>query len=134
MGVMVLVTEGGKFLLAKCAKRNRIHGKWIAMSGTIEEGETPEQTAVREMKEELNIEPRNFEKLGRVRGEIDPVLHVFRTDATGMEITPDERELSDLRAFTREEALKLDLGRGTRRVFEDLLNGDGVNSADVRGR
>lgn len=126
MGVMVMVTEGGKFLLARCAKRNRLHGKWIAMSGTIEDGEAPEQTAIREMKEELDIEPRELESLGKVEGEIDPVMHVFRTDATGMEVKPDESELLDLQAFTREEALKLDLGRGTRRVFEDLLKTEAI--------
>ena len=120
-GIMIVVKRGEKFLLARCAKKNQIHGKWISMSGTIEEGETPEQTAIREMKEELNIEPKDFEKLGQVKGEVFPVLHVFRTDATGMDITPDESELSDVTEFTKEEALKLDLGRGTRYIFEGLL-------------
>jgi len=51
-----------------------------ACAGLIDEGETPEQTIIREAKEELGIDIRNIDKIGAVytsAGGITEYLHLF---------------------------------------------------------
>jgi nudix-type nucleoside diphosphatase (YffH/AdpP family) len=51
-----------------------------ACAGLIDEGETPEQTVVREAKEELGVDIGNFNKIGAVytsAGGITEYLHLF---------------------------------------------------------
>lgn len=52
----VLVNEQGKILLAQRPQGKRLAGKWEFAGGKVEEGETPEQAMVRELREELAIE------------------------------------------------------------------------------
>ena len=41
-------------------------GKWIGVGGHIEKGETPEDTLIREVKEETNLDVIEYQKRGRV--------------------------------------------------------------------
>lgn len=55
--VSCLVQSGGKTLILKRSESvGSWQGKWAAVSGYIEEGETPTDTAFKEMKEELSVE------------------------------------------------------------------------------
>jgi ADP-ribose pyrophosphatase YjhB (NUDIX family) len=56
-----LVLKNNKFLLCKRAIEPS-YGKWTFPSGYIDEGETPEEGAIREAKEEVNIKIK-LEKL-----------------------------------------------------------------------
>lgn len=53
----VIFENDGKFFLQLRGKGEDINnpGKWGIFGGFTEEGETPEQTAIREIKEELNL-------------------------------------------------------------------------------
>ncbi len=59
----VLINEKGQILLAQRPEGKRLAGKWEFAGGKVEEGETPEQAMVRELREELSIEvlPENLE-------------------------------------------------------------------------
>ncbi len=63
VGVGVFVRKDGKFILQR---RKGAHGEgmWSLLGGHLEYGETPEQTAVREAKEEANIEIKNTKVIG----------------------------------------------------------------------
>lgn len=51
-----LVDPDGRVLLAKRPKGRPLEGLWEFPGGKIEEGETPEQALIRELKEELSID------------------------------------------------------------------------------
>jgi 8-oxo-dGTP diphosphatase len=59
VGVSVLIKNGDRILLEKRSK-DPMKGAWKAPGGHMEFGETPEQTAAREVKEELGITLRDL--------------------------------------------------------------------------
>lgn len=68
--VDVLVLRGeGDGLEVLCLRRGhqgRSPGSWEAVHANIDEGETPVETALRELKEETGLEPVRFYNLSRV--------------------------------------------------------------------
>ena len=57
--------EDGKILLGlRSADRDYYPNTWDTFGGHLEEGETLEQTLVRELEEELGVVPTRFELLG----------------------------------------------------------------------
>lgn len=111
------------------------HGKllWSLPKGHIEEGETIEQTAVREVKEETGISAQVLESLGTIdywfvaqRRRVHKTVHHFLLEAVGGELSDDDievtevawvpiAELEDRLAYTDERALV----RKARRLFDD---------------
>ena len=57
LGTLVYIRDHGKTLmLHRIKKKNDMHqDKWIALGGKIEPGETPEECALREVKEESGL-------------------------------------------------------------------------------
>lgn len=82
-------------ILLGMKKRGFGEGKWNGFGGKVEVGETIEESAIREMREEAGIEVQELVKMGILDFEFegDPQLlevHVFRTESfTG---TPAESE------------------------------------------
>lgn len=52
-----LMDSDGRILIAQRPEGKALAGKWEFPGGKVETGETPEQTIVRELREELGIEP-----------------------------------------------------------------------------
>jgi 8-oxo-dGTP pyrophosphatase MutT (NUDIX family) len=65
-GVVVRKTRG-RTMLAAITPRGKPEGFWALPKGNIDAGESPAETAVREVREETGIEARLLEKLGDVR-------------------------------------------------------------------
>lgn len=53
-----LIDADGRILLAQRPKGKSLEGLWEFPGGKVESGESPEETLVRELKEELGIETR----------------------------------------------------------------------------
>ena len=53
-----LIDDDGRVLITKRPNGKEMAGLWEFPGGKIEEGETPEQALIRELKEELNIETK----------------------------------------------------------------------------
>ena len=53
-----LIDADGRVLITKRPNGKEMAGLWEFPGGKIEEGETPEQALIRELKEELNIETK----------------------------------------------------------------------------
>jgi len=65
-GVLVKVVRG-RPMLAAIRPRGKQAGLWALPKGKIDPGERPEQTAVREVREETGVEGTLVEKLGDVK-------------------------------------------------------------------
>jgi dATP pyrophosphohydrolase len=55
-------------LLLRRAPHGRNPGSWETVHGTIEEGETPVQASLRELREETGLTPDRFYNLSRIEG------------------------------------------------------------------
>jgi 8-oxo-dGTP pyrophosphatase MutT (NUDIX family) len=66
-GGVVVRTIKGRPHLAAIRPRGKKEGVWALPKGNIDSGESPAETAVREVREETGIEARLVEKLGDVR-------------------------------------------------------------------
>lgn len=104
---MLAITKEGKVVLEK-QYRHPI-GKWIweIPAGTLEEGESPEECAIREVTEETGYEVESIEKLGGcylTPGYSSEYLHIFlvRLGKKG-ESRREVGELIEVSEFTLEE-------------------------------
>jgi ADP-ribose pyrophosphatase YjhB (NUDIX family) len=75
-------------------QRNRApsQGLWTLPGGRLDPGETSEQCAAREVREELDLAVRALRPVQRLRHE-QFVLQVFATEAFDGEIRPDPAEV-----------------------------------------
>ena len=112
-GGLVIDSTGTKGLLIgridqKDASRQRI--LWSLPKGHIEEGETPEQAAVREVQEETGITSSIKKSLGVIDfwfmasgKRIHKTVHHFLFDEVGGVLTPQESEVDEVAWFPLDE-------------------------------
>ena len=98
-------------------------GQWSLPAGFMEYGETVEETAVRELKEETNLDVRLTRLFGVYTGCDDPrnqaVLIVYEGEIVGGELRPGD-DASEVRYFPL-GALPEDIAfEAHRQVLEDL--------------
>ena len=86
---------------------------WSLPKGHIETGETPEQAAVREVKEETGIESQIDKSLGVIDfwfmaggKRIHKTVHHFLFKETGGKIAPQVSEVDDVRWFPLTEIVE----------------------------
>ncbi len=99
----VVLEDEGKYLLVQ-EKQEAAYGLWNLPAGKVDVGDTIEETAVKEAREETGFEVR----LGRTIGiyqeaATDPPKHAFTATITGGELRFPQDELLDARWFTLEE-------------------------------
>ena len=124
---VILISENGSVLLQHRDKRNRWNqDSWSEFGGQIEEGEKPEETAKRELAEELGIEVAglNFFKkydLQREKGTYvqfvftAPISHSIQT------LKEQQKEGDDLAFFTAEEIENLKTADYTKKILKDYF-------------
>ena len=98
--VMVLVSRGDDLLLARSPHFRP--GMFSALAGFVEAGETIEQCAVREVREEVGVEIANLRYFRSQPWPFpDSLMIAFFADYTGGEITPDPSEIEAAGWFPR---------------------------------
>jgi ADP-ribose pyrophosphatase len=109
--VIVAETAEGRLLLVR-QYRYAVNGfLWEIPAGHIAPGESPDETARRELAEETGFHPNRLEKLATFfpsPGFSDEVMHLFL--ATALEeryASPDEDESIEVGQFTLDEATSL---------------------------
>ena len=122
----------GQWVMAAIQPAGREPPVWALPKGIIDQGEKPEQTALREVAEETGIEARLVKKLGDIRyvytwdGErvfkvVCFYLLRYRRGRLG-EIAPEQKvEVAEARWFPLDEAPRLLAYKGEREMAERAL-------------
>ena len=98
--VMVLIERGNDLLLARSPHFRP--GMYSALAGFVEAGETIEQCAVREVREEVGLEIANLRYFRSQPWPFpDSLMIAFFADYAGGEITPDQHEIEAADWFPR---------------------------------
>ena len=99
----VVIEKDGKYLLIQ-EKQPKAYGKWNLPAGKVDAGESLEQAAVREAKEECGLDVELVDYLPVIHTESAwPVLHAYSAKIIGGEIHFPENEILDAKWFTYEE-------------------------------
>ena len=104
--IMILVTRGRELLLAR--KKEWAPGRYSALAGFVEPGETLEDTARRETREEVGVEIENLRYFGSQPWPFPHSLMVaFTADYAGGEVRPDGIEIHEAHWFDAEQLPQL---------------------------
>ncbi len=118
-GVSVIIKKRDKYLMLQQARTRRFPLKWMGVSGAVEEGETPEEAALREVKEETGLDIEIVRKAATLKADYKTKeLHFFIANWKKGEVKIDSSEANDFGWFTHEQILKLNLMDATREFFE----------------
>lgn len=102
-----VIKKDGKYLLVQ-ERKPHVYGLWNHPAGKVDEGETIEQAAIREAKEETGYDIVLKEKVGIYHERLDLACkHIFAGEIVGGEFKYQEEELLDARWFTYEEVMNM---------------------------
>jgi NAD+ diphosphatase len=104
--IMILVTHGRRLLLAR--KPAFPQGRYSALAGFVEPGETLEDTVARETREEVGVEVKNIRYFGSQPWPFPHSLMIaFTAEYAGGPIRPDGVEIEEARWFEPDQLPKL---------------------------
>jgi len=122
----IFVNEQGYLLLMKrsddCAS---FPGHWGLVGGYIDSGETPEEAAIREAKEEIGVDIEVLKFLGRYHNTPSPhygnciSLPHYSKIIAGTPHAAQPEECSDVKWFSPEEIREMDLAYDHNKILED---------------
>ncbi|MBQ7172268.1 MAG: 8-oxo-dGTP diphosphatase [Clostridia bacterium] len=116
------IERDGKYLLMHRVKKKRDvnEGKWIGVGGKLEEGETPDECLLREVKEETGLTLTEHAFRGKIyffcEGAPDEVMYLYHATAFEGELV-SECDEGELAWVDKEEALALPMWEGDRLFF-----------------
>jgi len=125
-GGVVYRREDDAIDLALAARRTR-RGQlaWGLAKGAIEHGESDEQAAVREVREETGLDAEVEADLGDIRYfyvwegvRVRKRVHFFLMRATGGDVADHDSEMEEVRWFSLRTAIKRAAYKGEREVIE----------------
>jgi 8-oxo-dGTP pyrophosphatase MutT (NUDIX family) len=124
-GVVYRLDEGKVQILLAARRTRRGDLAWGLAKGGIEPDETPEQAAVREVREETGVDAVIEASLGETRYfyiweevRVRKTVHFFLMRATGGNVEDHDDEMEDVRWFALSRALKRASYRGERDVLQ----------------
>ena len=100
-----ILEKGGKFLLVN-AKRGTPKGLWNNPGGRLDAGESIEECAKREVREETGLNVK-IKRLIAVFIYNDVHKYIYETEILGGELKIPEEEIKDAKWFTMDEIKKL---------------------------
>jgi len=99
----VVIKQNGKYLLLQ-EKQPKAYGLWNFPAGKVDLGETLEQAAIREAKEESGYDVELIKEIATFHGKsTDVVKHAFASKITGGDLKFPQDEILDAKWFTLDE-------------------------------
>jgi len=129
--VTAIIIEDGKILMQKRTDDLDSHrDKWTTPSRFVEFNEHPEDTIIREVKEELNIEIKiksvipSIDSFPNHKDKFHTIYVAYECEIVDGEAsnTDDDGDISDVKWISIEELDKLDTIRGTMPPINTLLS------------
>lgn len=103
----VIRDDKGRYLLVQEAQP-KVYGLWNLAAGHVDKGESIEEAAVREAKEETGLEVKLVDKIGIWHDKIaEPIRHAFIVAVVGGDVTPQPGEVLDVQWFTYNQIVKM---------------------------
>jgi NAD+ diphosphatase len=122
--IMVLITDGKRRILLG-RKATWPQGRYSALAGFVEPGETLEDTVVRETREEVGVEVTNIRYFGSQPWPFPHSLMIaFTAEYAGGEVRPDGVEIAEARWFDAAELPKLPPGISISRRLIDTITAE----------
>ena len=119
-GALAIILSRGSSLMIKRGVEPHI-GYWCPPGGVRDEGESLEETARREVKEETGLDVEVVGKLGEVVGPITGDPHsIHLCTPTGGSLRPSSPEVAELRWVPYQELSELLVPPFIRRFLESL--------------
>lgn len=113
-GLVIRAVDGQPEIVVGRRKRERDGYVWSLPKGTPEEGETREETALREVREESGLEVRilsYFDSISysfvRTGERIEKTVHYYIMEAIGGSFDQYDKEFDELRWVPMDEAVRL---------------------------
>lgn len=111
------VTNGDQILLVRSKTRSEFEDKWSLPGGVIEDGESFEEGAEREVLEETGVIAKAKECFKVIGEDTNLLVKLFKADYTSGAIAIDSLEIHEARWFKLYELKGLELAYG---LAEDL--------------
>jgi ADP-ribose pyrophosphatase YjhB (NUDIX family) len=123
----VVIEKDNKILLVK-RKYEPYKGDWSCPAGFMEYDESPEQCAIREIKEELNVDVELDGLFGVYSGMDDPRTHailiMYWAKIKGGELKPGD-DAEEIRFFAKEEVPQNIAFLAHRQILKEFFDGRG---------
>ena len=123
----VVIEKEGKILLVK-RKFQPYKGDWSLPAGFMEYDESPEQCAIREIKEELNVDVKLDGLYGVYSGKDDPRTHailiMYWAKVIGGEMKPGD-DAEEIRFFAKDEIPQNIAFLAHRQIIKEFFGGRG---------
>ena len=104
----VVIEQDGKFLLIQ-EKKPEVYGKWNLPGGRVDEGESLEQAAIREAKEECGLDVEIEKELLILHSATsNPIIHAYKARITGGKVAYSKDDVLDAKWFTYEEVKSME--------------------------
>ena len=124
-GVVYRRSEEGVEVVLAARRTRRGDLAWGLPKGLVEPDETPEQAAVREVREETGLEAEVEVSLGEIRYfyvwegiRVRKAVHFFLMRATGGDASQHDDEMEEVRWFPLSVALRRATYKGEREVLQ----------------
>lgn len=102
-----IIKKDGRYLLVQ-EKQKKVYGLWNIPAGYVDKGETIEQAALREVKEEAGYQVEIEQKIGVYQVKTkEPVKHIFKAHIISGQLRIQPEEILDAKWFTYKEIKKL---------------------------
>lgn len=107
---VVIVNERDEILMIRSKRYATGRLEWEVPAGRIEDGETPEEAATREAREETGCTIRSLKAMGKfnpANGMSDLTMHMFLAQVDTQQPDYDHDEVADVHWMTRQQVLEI---------------------------